>query len=81
MSTMGALEEMEEVRPNVPERVGKTRDIGRHLKRIFNTTKALEHTVLTDGDLKELGIKLSTLDLEGDSQRLSTGHFQGQSSR
>lgn len=51
---MGAQEEMEEVRPYVLERVGQTRVIGRHLKRIFNTTKAFEHTVLADSDLKDL---------------------------
>ncbi|RJE21390.1 hypothetical protein PHISCL_06260 [Aspergillus sclerotialis] len=65
---MGAREEMEEVRPLVIERVSKMRIVLDHLNRIFRETKALEHTALTDRCLKDLGIKLSFLNLNEPSQ-------------
>ncbi|KAK2801624.1 hypothetical protein FQN50_007685 [Emmonsiellopsis sp. PD_5] len=63
---MEALEETLEVRPLVLERLAKTRVIGRHLNRISSATKDLKQTVLTS-QLEGLGIRLSFLDLEGDS--------------
>lgn len=65
---MGAREEMEKVRPLVIERVSKMRIVLDHLNRIFRETKTLEHTTLTDRCLKELGIKLSFLNLNEPSQ-------------
>ncbi|OJD10983.1 hypothetical protein ACJ73_09641 [Blastomyces percursus] len=64
---MGALEEMLEVRPHVLERLAKTRVIGRHLDRIFDETTDLKQSVLTT-QLEELGIKVSSFDLEGSSE-------------
>lgn len=59
---------MEKVRLLVLVRMSKMQVAGRQLNRIFRETKALEYTVLTDHCLKELGIKVSFLDLKEPSQ-------------
>ncbi|OOF91744.1 hypothetical protein ASPCADRAFT_210742 [Aspergillus carbonarius ITEM 5010] len=62
---MDAQTRFQLVRRCVRARVGKTNVVHHDLTRIFDATKRLDHTALTDSDLETLGLKVSTLDLEG----------------
>ncbi|RAL00035.1 uncharacterized protein BO80DRAFT_494448 [Aspergillus ibericus CBS 121593] len=73
---MGVREQFAKVQQNVAMRVGQTNVVYRDLTRIFNATKACDHTNLTDSDLRTLGITLAAFDLQGKSTGDAKTFFQ-----
>ncbi|KAK2749510.1 hypothetical protein FQN55_003207 [Onygenales sp. PD_40] len=61
---MGALEEMQEVRPYVLERAGKTAAIEAIIQAVLQEYQALQAHPPNKHQLEELGINLTFLDLE-----------------
>ncbi|KAL2814679.1 hypothetical protein BDW59DRAFT_20365 [Aspergillus cavernicola] len=61
--------------PYICTRMERTNVVSKDLNRIFHTIKASQDVVLTDRHLKELGIKLSSFNLETDTTDGRTATF------
>ncbi|WEW54690.1 hypothetical protein PRK78_000112 [Emydomyces testavorans] len=56
--------------------MNRKRETYHHLRRLFNCLNSLEHIYLTDQELRDFGIKLLPLNLNGDNNRTGGGEIQ-----
>ncbi|KAE8354007.1 hypothetical protein BDV28DRAFT_95356 [Aspergillus coremiiformis] len=67
---------LQNARAAVLRRVAKTKIVCSHLEHVFEAMKISKHTALADLDLEKLRIKLSSLDLEGNSHGDNSAFFR-----